>query len=239
MSVNNSAIEWTTKTWNPVTGCLNGCPYCYARDLANGRCKNTYLANNMLATPFSEEKAGDPFYPRFWPERLKEKFGSVPTKVFVCSMADLFGPWVPDVWISQVIDVVKRNPQHTFIFLTKYPENLGKWNPWPKNIWLGATATGKVQYDFAWYVLAKTVNASVRFISFEPLNGPVIPHSHNGLILDWIIIGAETGYRKGKPALSDVHKWAGVIIEAADKTGVPVFLKDNLKWPEKRQEWPA
>lgn len=245
--MNKTNIEWTDFTWGPVTGCLKRCPFCYANALANGRLKERYLANkNVMAGDPS-----DPFAPRSWPSRFEYKHLRVPAKyqsknpalplgsamIFTVSMGDLLGPWVEEDIIMQVIDIALNHPQHIFHFLTKFPENLAHWNPWPENAWVGASigsssdARGRHVSEFI-----EGVKAPVRFISAEPLLGEfvgMIPHW-----LDWIIIGAETGNRKGKPALADVHCWAGEIIEAADLAGVPVFLKDNLHWPTQRREWP-
>ena len=104
--MNKTKIEWTNWTWNPVVGCKHNCWYCYGKRIAKRFFKD------------------NPNYePKFYPERLKEPYTlKKPSKIFVCSMADLFGDWVKMNWIERVIKVVKENPQHTFQFLTKNPK---------------------------------------------------------------------------------------------------------------------
>ena len=149
------------------------------------------------------------------------------------STHDIFGNWIPSNWIIKIIDEVKLNPEHIFIFLTKFPKRYEDFN-FPKNCWLGITLDCenydmeyKTRYNFLTY---KKNKHNLRFISFEPLLG-----KHNGLpslIIDWIIVGGLTP----KP----VHKkeWVQNIINQAWEWGTPIFLKDNLKWSEKMQEFP-
>jgi len=139
--MNHTNIEWVKNpdgtqgyTWNPITGCLNGCPYCYARKLANGRLKQRYLANKSFCTATPQGYEGypnlDPFYPRFWEERLKKPYNPImPVGVFVCDMGELFGDWVPRKWQEKIFEVIKDRPQHRFYLLTKQPQNLIKFRP--------------------------------------------------------------------------------------------------------------
>ena len=227
-----SKIEWTDYTVNPVKGyCPMACPYCYARRM----------------------------YDRFrWDKTIRYDdtswFGIVhlpPSRIFVGSTIELFGDWIITAWMNCILDQVKLNSQHTFIFLTKKPQNLGKWSPFPPNTWVGVSATTDNSTLDALLSLMK-ISAKVKFISFEPLHGHcTFPWGISANNLDkkvvstikalaWIIIGAETGNRKGKPPLEQVQGWAREIIKAADEAGVPVFTKDNLKLPanEMRREWP-
>ena len=233
--LNKTAIEWTDYTWNVVTGCENICPYCYARTHSRGFHRS--------------------FEPTFHLDRLSIANTPIGAKVFVCSMGELFGPWVSARWTDAVLNEVRELPDVTFQLLTKFPENLAQWNPWPDNAWVGATVDNNESLECALKGLS-SVQSTVRFISFEPLQGPidtdeavfcVLTDSSDiqelawfGLHdLDWVIVGAETGNRKGKPALEDVHEWAAEIIHAADAAGVPVLLKDNLRRPIQRREWPV
>jgi len=136
-------------TWNPITGCLNGCEYCYARKLANTRLRERYLANGNIAGGFSlgygvlsERLAhkGNPFYPRFWEDRLDEMVtrntnmflphhSRKPARkgYFVCDMSDLFGIGVPDKWTERIMDTIWDNRGYDrFYLLTKQPQNLIK-----------------------------------------------------------------------------------------------------------------
>ena len=123
----NDSVEWARWTWNPVTGCLHGCEYCYAREIANR---------------FFKEK----FKPTFHPGRLQAPHNTpIPANgttwdknVFVCSMADLFGEWVKQDWIDRIMDVVSTTPQWNYLFLTKNPQRLLTIK-WPSNAWVGTT----------------------------------------------------------------------------------------------------
>jgi len=148
MSLNNTTIEWTDFTWNPLTGCLNNCSYCYARRLANGRLKKRYLENDLV---LSSTDSTDPFSPRFWsdrlddPKRVPKHFRSrnpyLPegsAMVFTVDMGELFGPWVPKEWVNKILEVTRQYPQHVFQFLTKFPQTLKNFN-FPSNAWVGTT----------------------------------------------------------------------------------------------------
>jgi protein gp37 len=233
--MNKTKIEWADYTWNPITGCLGPkgdgvrCHYCYANRLANGRLREMYLANpNVLAGD-----PADPFAPRFWPERVPQprrvKIG--PSRIFVCDMADLFGPWVPTGCLASILTTVQYSPQHTFLFLTKWPQRLAQFNPWPPNAWIGATATDHhMAVEAASYLTQ--VEAPVKFLSLEPLLHAIGPTPIIGL--DWLIIGAQTGPGAKLPELW----WVSNLVKYAYTYRVPVFLKDNLHWPERIQEWP-
>jgi len=149
----NENIEWASWSWNPVTGCLHGCMYCYARDIANRF--------------YKKEK----FKPTFRPYRLDAPKNTIlpdsdkkgDKSVFVCSMGDLFGKWVKQEWIDAVMKAVTDAPQWNFIFLTKNPERLATID-WPKNAWVGATVDIQARVECTEKVFAD-VNASVKFIS--------------------------------------------------------------------------
>ncbi len=219
--MNRTKIEWTDFTWNPVTGCLHGCPYCYARRLAKGLLKHRYNG----------------FKPTFWPERLHEPYKlKKPSKIFVCSMADLFGSWVPQNWVWKIFRVIWDLPHHQFQILTKAPNNIHAFFPWPtstsleryqgkhlpNNLWLGTTVEHQgAIWRIRWIADPGVSHQGPRFISFEPLIGPVYPVLHD---IDWIIIGAQTGPGAKPPK----PEWVESIIKKADYLDIPVFLKDNL-----------
>jgi len=204
-------IDWTDFTWSPVTGCLRGCDYCYAR--------KTYERFGMSFEPTLHENRMSE------PARLKRA-----SKIFVCSVADLFGPWVPDEWINRVMEAAYDAPQHTYQFLTKYPERLAGWG-WSDNHWVGATATDQESMERAVAALAH-VDAPVRFISAEPLLGPITADLSG---LDWLIIGAMTGPGATPPE----REWVQSVIDQARDQSIPVWLKENLHWPGRIQYWPA
>lgn len=156
-------------------------------------------------------------------------------------MADLFGDWVPDYWIEEVFKACEAAPQHTYLFLTKNPKRYGQSNLYQlfqkKNIWLGTTITGANDSVMAKWLLATTLQEANTFISIEPLLGhigvniaEIYPHNQ----IKWIIVGAQTGPGAKPPK----PEWVQNIIDEARYYKIPVFLKNNLKWPEKIQEYP-
>ena len=247
--MNKTSIEWALNpdgtqgyTWNPLTGCLNNCPYCYARKLANTRLKERYLAGGIFPiSPSLHERYPncllDPFYPRFWEDRLDElnpvygqdhraKFKGI----FVCDMSDLFGIGIPEEWTRKVLDRIREFPYHRFYLLTKQPQNLIKFSPFPDNCWVGVSATNYEGFLKAIYYLPK-IKANVKYISFEPLLEGMGEHIKGWLQaclidggINWVIIGAQT-----KPTVYPKIEWVKEIVEACDKAGVKVFLKNNLK----------
>jgi protein gp37 len=179
-----SAIEWTEASWNPATGCSKvspGCAHCYAET-------------------FSERFRGVPRHPyeqgfdlKLWPERLGLPLRwRRPRLVFVNSMSDLFHEDIPDDYIADVFDVMGRAHWHTFQVLTKRHERLAELAPaldWHPNVWMGVTIENRRFVHRADYL--REVPAAVRFISAEPLLGPL-----EGLDLDridWLIAGGESG----------------------------------------------
>ena len=214
----NPPIGWCDGTWNPVTGCLNNCEYCYARKLAEGRLKGRFGYENGFKPTLHADRLQEPY-------KLKK-----PSKIFVSSMGDIFGNWVPQHWFSAVMKVVIDNPRHTFQFLTKYPQYIGAFlegegiKQIPSNIWVGVSVT--CQEDL-WRIdlLRKYVKGGIRFVSFEPLLDEI--HYVNLSEIDWVIIGAETGNRPGKVAPE--YTWIRDILADADDLSIPVYLKDNLR----------
>ncbi len=252
--MNRTKIEWALNpdgtqgyTWNPITGCLNGCEYCYARRLANTRLKARYLANDYICLIHEraytigglDEAYKDPFYPRCWFDRREPALESKkPKGIFVCDMSDLFGIGIPKEWTQHVINLIRLSPQHRFYLLTKQPQNLLKFSPFPDNCWVGVTATGETALLKAcsWF---QRIDAKKRFISIEPLlswgdaewgdslNNAVRHDIRLWLMdskVDQVIIGSQT-----KPTVYPKIEWVREIVEACDKAGVKVFLKNNLK----------
>jgi len=199
--MNKTKIEWTDYTWNPVVGCKNGCWYCYAKRM-NDRFK---------WIPKWDE-------PKFFPERLNDKMPKKPSKIFVGSMCDLFGDWIPSEWIIKVIEVIENNPKHKFQFLTKNPKRYLEFN-FPENCWLGITITKDNDYaggsQKAIDILSQVPN--YRFISFEPLLGDAgrLDLSHMYLI----ILGAMTG----QGAILPKREWIKSIKH------MNIFYKNNIK----------
>ena len=240
--MNRTPIDWVKNpdgaqgyTWNPITGCLNGCDYCYARKLANGRLKQRYLANDNVAitkqTYALDETVkalNDPFYPRFWEDRLEQYLGSRPTGIFVCDMSDLFGVGIPEEWTRRVLNKFQaiNYDDHRFYLLTKQPQNLIKFSPFPDNCWVGVTVADDEMIIRALDHL-KGIEAKVKYLSIEPFLGQIntfwldVYLRNSGI--NQVIIGAQT-----KPNKQPESAWVREIIEACDKAGIPVFIKQNM-----------
>lgn len=165
--MNKTKIDWCDSTWNPVTGCLHGCEYCYAYGIAKrfGKYYPDYsefhrknpmlhiLDNPIDGTPYPFE-----FDPTLYGYRLDEYKNKKGRNIFVCSMADLFGKWVPDDWKIEVLEACKKAPQHNYLFLTKDPIGYSIWptekHPdtrkheiYTENMWLGVTYTGRERLE--------------------------------------------------------------------------------------------
>ena len=231
--MNKTKIEWADYTWNPVTGCLHGCSYCYAR---------------KIAERFKGSKAWPQgFAPLFHPERLKEprKLGTKWTcpvslakgsTIFVCSMADLFGDWVPDPWINEVMLAAKGANRHTYIFLTKNPKRYLTLpgSCFQDNFWFGASVDGLPnQNGYNTISALRSLPHENKFISFEPLLRDVGPLDLTGI--KQVIIGAQTN-----PSVEVTPEMVQPIGLATCPGPVPkikMFCKDSMPmWARCRRE---
>ncbi|MDE5577719.1 MAG: phage Gp37/Gp68 family protein [Oscillospiraceae bacterium] len=245
--MNKTKIEWCNFTWNPVTGCLHTCEYCYARRIANRFDAKAIdgnplpgglhiLEDKLKSTPFPFG-----FEPALHRYRLDEpQKQTKPCTIFVCSMADLFGEWVPDEWIEAVFAACKKAPQHRYLFLTKNPQRYIELErrfmlPHSNNMWYGTTATNNEQFSKAVNSFGKLSSKTKTFLSVEPIleniNAVGVRTPKKGFcalafIFGWVIIGAETGNSKNK--VIPEKAWIDSICNAADETEIPVFMKDSL-----------
>lgn len=238
-------IDWCDATWNPVTGCLHGCEYCYARGIANrfGFHASEPDINErvLLECPVSAgKKVPYPFdfQPTFHRYRLNDYIGKRGRNIFVCSMADMFGEWVPDSWLDEIFEMCKKAEQHNYLFLTKNVERYCKYGvPMADNMWYGTSITREAEMHL-FNQLPAFCNI---FVSIEPILEDLKPREHNVMFrqVKWVIIGAETGRRKNK--VVPERKWIEDIVKECEKTGVPLFMKSSLAdiWGEPLiQEFP-
>lgn len=260
--MNNTRIDWCDSTWNPVTGCKGGCDYCYARSIANrfggwttGGVKTTqnfFSDPPVLDSPLLlERKSGKvvkapypfAFTPTFHRYRLEEPLKKRKGQnIFVGSMADLFGRWVPTKWIVEVLDICREAPQHNYLFLTKFPERYVELDhlallPHEENFWYGATITNAKQMKRAADSIGQLRQEVRSFFSMEPLMEDVARSeawemAYNGAYANWIIIGAMTG--PGSESQQPCREWVERIVddvknELSPFYPIPVFMKSNLR----------
>lgn len=260
--MDKTKIDWCDSTWNPVTGCLHGCEYCYARAISKrfggaNDGETTYEGealwtfdgeengqNHVLDYPYkwysddgsTVRNAPYPFYfdPTFHKYRLNDYIGKKGRNIFVCSMSDLFGKWVPDSWIEEVFKACEKAPQHNYLFLTKNPQR-----------YVELAEKGILRCsDNMWYGWSQTKSEDVKtlcfpcnpnlFISVEPILEQIHPS-----LEDWIIVGAETGRRKDK--VIPKREWIEQIVDDCRKYEIPIFMKSSLAeiWGEPLiQEFP-
>lgn len=277
---NKTKIDWCDSTWNPVTGCLHGCEYCYARRIAErfGGCWRLDLPGDtswrnvgdrglmgdyarhsngkchVLDEPEIECAVFNPpsgyrgkvkpypysFDPTFHRYKLDEpRRWKKPRTIFVCSMADLFGEWVPDEWIEQVFEACEAAPQHKYLFLTKNGKRyleLARNGIMPDadNFWYGCSVT-RPDAPFFFSDKYKT------FASIEPILEPFdwVPGLKHIELPDWIIVGAETGNRKNK--VRPEEDWLDGIVNGCAEHNIPLFMKESLRGlmgADFRQEFP-
>jgi protein gp37 len=188
-----STIEWTEATWNPTTGCDRtspGCDHCYALTLAK---RLKAMGQEKYQTDGDPRTSGPGFGLTLHPESLSIPVGwSAPRTVFVNSMSDLFHDQVPVTFIRDVFDVMVSTPQHTYQVLTKRSRRLRELSdvlPWPPNVWMGVSVESD-RYKFRIDHL-REAPASVRFLSIEPLLGPIGELDLDGI--GWVIVGGESG----------------------------------------------
>jgi protein gp37 len=249
-------IEWTRikdpdgtvrpgYTWNPTGGCFHGCTW----KMPDGSITECYA--KTIAERFT---SGYPngFERHYWrphsldaPRKLK-----TPAGIFVGSMADLFGHWVPEEQICDVLRVMREARWHTFQTLSKFPIRLPKFNPFPENVWVGVSLpaghlmseTGAARALKAYLKHMKEIKATVRFMSIEPLWFDVAPvfeawlESGERLPFEWVIIGAASN---GRSVFQPKTEWTARLLQVFDAEKVPVFFKGNLEWHLMRSEFPS
>lgn len=237
-------IEWTDYTWNPIKGCFHGCQW----TMPDGTVANCYAED--VADRVAQKAYPHGFEHHYWnPARLDEPLKlKAPSKIFVGSMADVFGHWVPAEQIEQVLDVCRAAKQHTFQFLTKNPERVLEFTNWiPRNCWIGASTPP----SFMWNnelddhrrmrLMATTLGVLSQlrevgittWVSAEPLNvdlgfvlwSNMVNYPGERYPIDWIVVGAASNGAKYYPP--DEKLLTG-LLKVLDANNTPVFFKGNL-----------
>lgn len=243
-------IEWTDETWNPLAGCSvlsPGCTNCYAMREAGGRLR-TLAKYAGLTQP---SKAGSVWTGevRLWETALDQPLGwKDPRRIFVNSMSDLFHEGVPDAWIDRIVAVMARCPQHQFQVLTKRAQRQRDYlaDPdvinriigllmtaegcarfaWPlPNLWVGVSVEDQPRADERIPLLLQTP-AAVRWISAEPMLGPISNRANLLGSLDWVVAGGESG-----PDARPMHpEWPRALRDWCQRLGVSFFFKQWGEW---------
>lgn len=219
MNLNSTAIEWTDRIISHVVGCLHGCIYCYAEKQSKRQKHRCDLFHKFIHNPHLE--------------RLNAlKPTQEPMKIFIDSMWDWNSNGVKKEWLLKIVEKMKICSQYTFQILPKKPARYTRFS-FLDNVWLGTlipTNADAHRIDD----LVKANSNNLKFVSVEPIHEKT--NYWFSRSIDWIIVGAETGNRKGK--VIPKKDWIINLIENARSANIPIFLKDNLNWPEKIQEFP-
>jgi len=249
----NDKIEWTDWTHNPITGCLHGCEWnmpdnssaqCYAKSVAEGVAMKAY-PGGFTAHHFYPERLNDPL-------KVKQ-----PARIFLGSMTDVFGRWIPDEQVYAVLDACRRAHWHQFQLLTKNPVRIAKFaNVMPPNVWLGASVPPSIMWNkplsarVQKRMFERTIKAlldlifvhalpNIIWLSLEPLSFDVVPTLRNipsAKLIDWMVIGAASN---GTKTYQPDAFWVTSILKYAAENKTPIFFKGNLKWEHRRSEFPA
>lgn len=228
-------ISWAQWSWNPVTGCLHGCGYCYARAIINRYAD----ANPAGFTPlFHEERLDAPANTVIPAVHADDSHPGCTDgecmicayrRVFVCSMADLYGRWVPDDWIDQVHAAMLASPAWQFILLTKFPARYVGLDL-PSGAWVGTSVDEQKRVRIAEDAFRNIDGAAVKWLSLEPLLEPL--EFTDLSMFNWVVIGAQTQTVQPDgpvPAFAPPIEWVARIITQAKDAGCKVHLKPNLR----------
>lgn len=210
-------IEWTERTWNPVTGCnkiSDGCLHCYAETMT----RRLHAMGNI--------KYINGFYPKEHPEELQEPYKwRKPSTVFVCSMSDLFNERISFDFIDKVFTVIKDTPIHTYQILTKRAKRMEEYfkdKEIPCNVWIGVTVENKKALSRIESI--RNLEANVKFLSCEPLLEDLGTMNLDGI--NWIIVGGESGV-SARPM---DESWVLSIKKQAHQNNIPFFFKQWGTW---------
>lgn len=229
MQIRETAIQWTDVTWNPATGCTKvseGCKFCYMMRDLGGR-----FGKDVNGT-VTRTKPGTFRKPLQWQSNGVRASDGSPLKVFTSSLTDIFHPAI-DEYRNEIWDIIRKCPDLVFQILTKRPERIKEhlpadWGLGWKNVWMGCTIEN--QENLVKRIAAlNTVPARNRFVSFEPLLGPINLHpalGNTGMSIDWAIIGGESGNETGPWGYRPMKlSWVEELLEQLGRYGVAPFVK--------------
>lgn len=234
-------IEWTDYTWNPVGGCKHACRW----EMPDGTIAECYA--ETVAQRVAQRAYPHGFAHHYWrPDALEEPFAlKKPAKIFLDSMSDLMGAWVPDDQVEQVLAICRRASWHSFQLLTKNAPRLLQFE-FPPNVWVGVSAPPTFMFGRKLSLeqqrrmvarqieILRQVNVPVRWMSIEPLSfdiAPLLSHAP----LEWAVIGAATN---GPRTYQPEPEWVQHVLDVLDAQGTKVFFKGNLDWEPWREAFP-
>lgn len=212
------SIEWAQWSWNPVTGCEHNCPYCYARDIASR------FYEQKFAASIHPYRINIPQHENVPEEALTDVSYK---NVFTCSMADLFGRWVPIEWIEWVMDSARRSPQWNFLFLTKFPQRIVELGELPVNAWMGTSVDCQDRVANAEKAFAK-MTGGTKWLSIEPMLTPLKFKQLD--LFDWVVIGGASESTQS-PAWIPPMDWLVDLHKQARDAGCKIYYKTNLFLP--------
>ena len=220
----NDSVGWAKWTWNPVTGCEHGCAFCYAREIAHSkRMESSYPAK--FTPVFHQHRLNAPSDTTF-----PNSDNNAENRVFVCSMADLFGKWVPDDWIRQVFNACMAAPDWTYVFLTKWPKRYQMIASLPHAMF-GASIIRQADVKRVERDMAAFSTTGVKWISLEPMLEPITFTDLSWC--DLVVIGSQTSTTQpdvGRvPAFAPQFDWVVDVVNQCREAGVPYYLKTNLE----------
>lgn len=218
----NDSVDWASFTWNPVTGCEHGCRFCFAREIALSNRMAAYYPNGFEPTYHQYRLSA--------PKNSKKPVSDDPRdgRVFVCSMADLFGKWVPDEWINSVFKACLESPQWEYLFLTKWPARYAKM-PLLEKAWYGASVIQQSDVRRVESAMKDFETPCVKWISLEPMLTPIQFED-----LSWcnlVVIGAQTSTNQPDGFVAEFapeFDWVVDVVNQCRTWGVPYYLKENL-----------
>lgn len=234
-------IEWTDYTWNPVGGCQHGCRW----QMPDGSIAECYA--ETVAERVAQSSYPNGFEYHYWrPELLNEPLSvTKPSRIFLDSMSDLMGNWVPDEQIERVLNICRQADWHSFQLLTKNAPRLKQFQ-FPVNVWVGVSAPPTMMFGKKLSLnsqkrmverqmeVLETIEVPVRWMSIEPLSFDIAPLLEDSP-LQWAVIGAATN---GAKAYQPQAEWVENVLRVLDSQGTKVFFKGNLEWDEWREEFP-
>lgn len=228
--MNETKIEYCHLTWNPATGCLHDCEYCYARGIQK--------AYGLY---------GGSFEPQFHPKKLDEPSKADEARIiFACDMGDIGSPGVTEAMQLRVVQEAEKAHWHQFLFLSKNPGWYDSYcngeRVWPSNCWAGVSVTKSDELDKIRRLYFSGTGAQ-SYVQFEPLLEGIDEAALSNLCVQgwpaWFIIGRRSKMGKVDESAEWNPEWVSVILRVAEAHGIPVFIKDNAKWPKRIRQFPA